>query len=169
MNKVKLILSLIFVLLLQVFICNNIQFLGYLNPYIYVAFVFIFPLQKNRFISLFAAFIFGLLVDFFSDTGGIHSFSLVSVTFVRIFFLRIYFRKSDFDFLLFRLHNESLGPIFNYVITLTFLHHVIMFLLANFSFENWGQVLIHSLYTTIFTTLIYFLGSFLFRKQLTTT
>ncbi len=165
MNRFPLILSLIFILLLQIFVCNNIDFFGFVNPYIYVAFVFLFPLTKNRFITLFTAFIYGLTIDFFSDTGAIHAFSLVLICFVRLFFLRLFFRKNDFDFLLFQLNQESFGKVFSYVITLTFMHHLVMFVMANFSLQNFTEVLNHSIYSTAFTVTLYFLGSFLFNRK----
>lgn len=166
MSRFQIVVSLLFILFLQIFVCNNINLFGFVNPYIYVSFVFLFPLSKNRFLALSSAFIYGIILDFFSDTGAVHAFALVFVTYIRIFFLKLYFRKSDLDFLLFRLSKESFGKVFNYVITLTFIHHLIMFLLANFNFSDMVGVLTNSLYATLFTTLLYFLGSFLFNKRM---
>ena len=165
MNRFYLISSLLFILLLQVFVCNNINMFGFVNPYIYVSFVFIFPLIKNRSIILLAAFMFGILLDFFSDTGGIHAFSLVFACYLRLFFIKVFFRKTEIDFLLFDLKQESFGKVFNYVLTLTIIHHFVMFLFANFSFTNIIDVLLNTVYSSIFTVTLYFLGSFLFRKK----
>lgn len=167
MNNIYNIIGLILILFLQIFICNEINFLGYINPYIYVAFIFILPFTEKRFIPLSLAFLYGLTIDLFSDTGGIHAFSLVFVCYIRIFFLKIFFRKSDFDFLLFRLHQESFSRVLNYVLTLTFIHHFIMFLLANFSFANFTNLLLNTLYATIFTVTLYLLGAFLFKRKTT--
>lgn len=166
MSKLRVILSLIAILLLQILVCNHINIAGGVNPYIYVAFVFVFPLSQNRFFPLLFAFLFGLSVDFFSDTGGIHAFSLVLICYMRLFFLRLFFRKSEFDFLLFNLHQEAFGKVFNYVLVVTFLHHFVMFSLANFSLKNMTDVLLSTLYATVFTVGLYFLGSFLFRRKL---
>lgn len=165
MSKLNTVFSLIFILLLQVLICNNLNLFGYINPYIYIAFVFIFPLTKNRFLFLTIAFLYGLLIDFFSDTGGIHAFSLVFISYYRLFLLKVFFRKSDIDFLLFRLNQESFGKVFNYVLTLTILHHFVMFLLANFSVTNFSDVVLNTLYSSILTVVLYFLGLFLFKKK----
>ena len=35
-------------ILIQVLICNHINFLGYINPYIYILFVILFPVKNNR-------------------------------------------------------------------------------------------------------------------------
>lgn len=165
MNNFSFIIKLLFILLLQVLICNQINFLGYINPYIYVAFIFLFPLIKNRFTLLLSAFIYGLLIDFFSDTGGIHAFSLVFVSYIRLFFLKIILRNPNIDFLNFNLWKEPFDKIFSYVLTLTVIHHFLMFSLANFSLTNILNTLFNTVYSSIFTILIYFLGAFLFRKK----
>ncbi|MEQ6125189.1 hypothetical protein AAON49_13360 [Pseudotenacibaculum sp. MALMAid0570] len=165
MNKLNIIIWLILIFFLQVFVLNNINFSGYINPYLYIAFVFLFPLSKNRFLFLSLAFLYGLGIDFFSDTGGIHAFSLLSIAYIRLLFVKIFFKKTELDYLLFRLHKESFGQVFNYVVTLTLIHHLILFSLANFSFQNIGGVLLNTLYSSIFTLVLYFFGSYIFRKK----
>ena len=165
MNRLIIFLWLILILFLQVFVLNNIRFLGYVNPYLYIVFVFIFPLNKNRFLFLTLSFLYGLSIDFFSDTGGIHAFALLFISYLRLFFIQLFFKKSDLDYLLFNLHKEPFGQVFNYVVTLTFIHHFILISLANFSFNNMGGVLLNTLYSSIFTLILYFLGSYIFRKK----
>lgn len=165
MNKVVIVAWSVCILLIQVLILNHINFSGYINPYLYVAFIFIFPLSKNRFPFLIMAFFYGLCIDFFSDTGGIHAFSLVFVSYLRPLCMRIYFKKADIDYLLFRLNKEPFGQVFNYVVTLTFIHHLVLLTLENFSFQNLGTVLLNVIYSCIFTLLLYFLGSYIFRKK----
>ncbi len=167
MSSVRIYLWLILILFLQIFVLNNINFNGYINPYLYLAFVFLFPLKKNRFLFLSLTFLYGLALDFFSDTGGIHAFSLLFVGYIRLFFIRIYFKKSEIDYLLFSLQKEPFGQVFNYTVTLTVIHHFILMSLANFSFQNLGSVILNTLYSSVFTLILYFLGSFIFRKKQT--
>ena len=165
MNRIALIFWLILIFFLQVTVLNNINFSGYVNPYLYIAFVFLFPLDKNLFPFLIGCFLYGLGIDFFSDTGGIHAFSLVFVGYLRLLFIRLYFKKTEIDYLLFNLRNEAFGSVFNYVVTLTFIHHLILLSLDNFSFQNLGSVFLNTIYSTIFTLILYFLGSYIFRKK----
>mgnify|MGYP000653039434 CR=1 FL=1 len=166
MNKVLyipfLFLSLLF---LQVFILNNILFLGSINPYLYVAFVIFYPLKKERYLFLFLSFLLGLSIDFFSDSGGINAFALLFVAYIRLFFIRVIFKKTEQDYLLFNLHQESFGKVFNYVIILIVIHHFILFSLANFSTQNFSSVLLNTLYSSIFTLILFFLGSYIFRRK----
>jgi rod shape-determining protein MreD len=155
----------IFLLLLQVFVLNNILFLGYINPYLYITFVFIYPLKDNRIPFLFYSFLLGISVDFFSDSGGIHAFSILSIAYIRLFFIRVYFRKVAADFSFFKLKSESFGKIFNYVVTLTIIHHLIYFSFTNFSFQNLSSVILNTLFSSIFTLILYFLGTYIFTKS----
>lgn len=157
-----LFLSLLF---LQVFVFNNILFLGFINPYLYVAFVIFYPLQKERYLFLFLTFLLGLSIDFFSDSGGINAFSLLFIAYIRLFLVRVIFKKSEQDYLLFNLNQEPFGKVFNYVIILILIHHFILFSLANFSTQNFLSVLTNTLYSSIFTAVLFFLGTFIIRKK----
>ena len=84
MNNFSIFFWAVFLLLLQIFVLNNINFFSSINPYLYVAIIFIFPLYKNRFIILIFSFLYGLALDSFTDTGGIHAFSLLFVAINRL-------------------------------------------------------------------------------------
>jgi rod shape-determining protein MreD len=166
MNKpFNMVALFLFLLFLQVFVLNNILFFGYINPYLYIAFVFLYPLKSNRIPFLFFSFLLGLLIDFFSDSGGVHAFSILLIAYLRLFFVRIYFRKGETDYSFFKLNSESFGKIFNYVVTLTVIHHFIYFSLANFSFQNLSNVFLNTLFSSIFTLTLYFLGTYIFTKN----
>ena len=155
----------VFLVVIQVFVLNNVLFLGYVNPYLYIIFVFIYPLQKNRFTLLFISFILGLSIDLFSDSGGIHAFSTLSIAYFRLFFVKVFFRKFENDYPFFKLSLEPFGKKFNYVVTLTVIHHFILFSFANFSFQNISHVLANTLYSSLFTLILYFLGIYIFSKK----
>ena len=166
MNK-SLYFSLLFVILvaLQVFVLNNILLFGYVNPYLYITFILFFPLQTNRFNLLLSSFFLGLSIDFFSDTGGIHAFASVFIAYVRLFFIRLYFNKLEADYPFFQLRSEPFGKVFNYAVTLTILHHFLLFAFANFSFENFSGVILNTLYSSVFTLILFFSGSYIFTKD----
>lgn len=166
MNKTLYIAFLFVVLLLlQVVILNNIWLFGYVNPYLYIAFVFLYPLRENRFPFLSLAFLLGLCIDFFSNSGGVNAFATLFIAYIRIYLVERIFNKSKSDYLLFNLHQQPFGNVFNYVAILTVVHHFILFSLINFSLSNFSNVLINTLLSSIFTLLLYFLGTFIFRRN----
>lgn len=166
MNK-TLSNSFLFILLLflQVFILNNINFLGFINPYLYITFVFLYPLKENRFSFLFLSFFLGLCIDFFADSGGIHASSILLIAYLRLSFIKIYFKKLPVDYPFFNLRSEAFGKVFNYVVTLTVTHHLIYFSFINFSFQNMSMVLLNTLYSSIFTLILFFIGTYIFTKS----
>ncbi|WNW01567.1 rod shape-determining protein MreD [Tenacibaculum sp. HL-MS23] len=168
MNRtIYIIFLFFFLLLLQVLVLNNVLFLGYINPYLYIVFVFLYPLNSNRFPFLTLAFILGLSVDAFSNSGGIHGFSILCIAYIRLFFIKTIFKKHEPDYLLFSLRLETFDKVFNYTVILTLIHHFILFSLVNFSFYNLSEVLLNTIYSSVFTLVLYFLGRFIFRKKLT--
>ncbi|WP_299125414.1 rod shape-determining protein MreD [uncultured Tenacibaculum sp.] len=167
MNKtIYIIFLFVFLLLLQVLVLNNILFLGYVNPYLYIVFVFLYPLNTNRFPFLSLAFLLGLCVDSFSNSGGMHAFSILFIAYIRLFLVKTIFKKTESDYLLFNLRLETFDKVFNYTVILTLIHHFILFSLINFSFYNFSNVLVNTLFSSVFTLVLYFLGSFIFRKKL---
>ncbi|MCF2875316.1 MULTISPECIES: rod shape-determining protein MreD [unclassified Tenacibaculum] len=167
MNKtIYIIFLFVFLLLLQVLVLNNVSFLGYVNPYLYIVFVFLYPLNTNRFPFLSLAFLLGLCVDSFSNSGGMHAFSILFIAYIRLFLVKTIFKKTESDYLLFNLRLETFDKVFNYTVILTLIHHFILFSLINFSFYNFSDVLIKTLFSSVFTLVLYFLGSFIFKRKL---
>ena len=81
MKRVKLFF---FVILLQIFILNNIQFSGYVNPYYYIIFILTIPYRSGGSTILLNSFILGLTIDIFSQTYGMHTFSSVLIGYLKI-------------------------------------------------------------------------------------
>lgn len=157
-----LFLSLLF---LQVFVGNTVLLFGYINPYIYISFVILYPLRRERYLFLTLSFLLGLCIDFFSDSGGIHAFALLFVAYIRLFFVRIIFKKTEPDYLLFDLKQEPIGNVFNYVMILILIHHFILFSFANFSLKNFSTVAANTLYASLFTAVLFFAGTYIIRNK----
>lgn len=72
-DLLKYTIMLVVLVLLQVLLLNNIQFSGYINPYMYVLFILLLPFETPRYLLLLLGFFLGLLVDIFSNTPGFHA------------------------------------------------------------------------------------------------
>lgn len=164
-KKFHLAFLFFFLLLLQVLILNKILLFGYVNPYLYIAFVFLYPFKKNRFPLLTFSFLLGICVDIFSNSGGAHAFSTLFIAFIRPYFFNVLFQKGEEDFDFFSLNEEGFGKIFNFTVILTIIHHLLLFSLINFSFYNFSSVINNVILSSIFTLILYFLGSFIFSNK----
>lgn len=164
-NVIKHIVWFVLFILSQVLIFNNINLFDYINPFIYIAFVFYYPLKKEKATFLFLSFLLGLCIDFFSDTGGINAAATLFIAYVRLPILSAILRKSDFDYLLFNIRSISFVKAFLYISSLTFIHHIILFSLDYFSLNEFGSVISKATMTTIFTVFLIFIGIILFTKK----
>jgi len=84
--------GLIFILLImaQVLVFNNIQFSGYVNPYVYIMFILLLPVDIPAWLLLLLSFATGLIIDFFSGTPGMHTSATLTAGFVRPYVLLIH-------------------------------------------------------------------------------
>ena len=84
------IVRFVLLILVQVFVLDNIQFLGYATPMIYVLFILSLPVRFHRGALLILAFVMGLIIDMFSNTMGLHAFASVFVAFLRTPVIRMF-------------------------------------------------------------------------------
>lgn len=85
------IIRFIVLVLLQVLLLNNINFLGYINPYLYVLFLVLYPFNTPQTLFLLVAFLLGITIDTFEDSGGINAAACVVIAYIRPVFFKIFF------------------------------------------------------------------------------
>lgn len=152
------------VVLVQVLICNHIDFLGYINPLVYIYFILLFPFNSNRSLFLVLAFLLGLTIDMFSDTGGANAAACVIIAYIRPFVLRFAFGIS-YEHQSIKLENTAFGQRMMYIIILTLIHHFFVFLLEIFNISNILLVLRNTLFFGIFTILVITLSITFFSRK----
>lgn len=162
---VKYSLLVILLPIFQEFIFNHINLFGFINPYFYLVFLFIFPVYKDKMWLLIAAFIMGILLDMLSNSGGIHTFSIVFMSYIRLFVLK-FIKGVRFDEVK-SINISNLGESIQatWIFLVVFIHHFLVFLLEQFSFHLFGQVLIKTILTTILTSLTIIFALQLFTKK----
>lgn len=149
---------------LQVFLLNNINLAGYINPYVYILFILLYPSNGNQLLLIFLSFLLGLSVDIFEDSGGVHAAACVFVAYIRPIILKYAFGIS-YEYNIVKLEKSPAGERLVYVASIIFFHHLIMFALEIFSFEHIMLLLKSTLFSGLFT-LILILGSLiLFSKK----
>lgn len=161
MNSVlKYIIWFVCLILLQEFLFNNIQFVNFLSPYVYIFLVLILPLNMHPSYIMLAAFALGLSVDIFS--GGIlgaHAAACTLIAYCRNFVIRISIPKGEYENLsAVTAMQIKLKSFVLYAFILVFLHHTALFLLEIFSLQNFIftllRISVSSLLSTIFIILI---------------
>lgn len=150
-------------LLVQVLVLNHINFLGYINPYLYVLFIILFPIKNNRMLFIFLSFLIGLMVDVFSDTGGIHAAASVTIAFLRPAALKFSF-GAVYEHQTVKFNAIDTGQRLTYMTILITIHHLILFLLEIFNFSKVIFILKNALFSCIFTLLLCVLVTILFSR-----
>lgn len=153
-NILQNILLFISLLLLQVIILNKILFLGYINPYLYILFVILYPYKKDKGVLLLLCFLLGLFVDFFLNSGGINAAATLFVAYIRLPLLKWVLGKSEIDHQVFNITKQPFLKVLSYVSILVFIHSLIIFSLEYFKFSHLGTILSRTFLTSIFTLIL---------------
>ncbi len=150
--------------LIQVFVLNNIQFLGFINPYIYLLFILLLPVRFPRWLSLFLAFVLGLIIDSFMNTLGVHTFSSVLIAYLRNPVIKLFVTIEEGANPEPSFASFGIAAMVKYTITLVIIHHLSFFLLETFSFENFGLLMLKILLNATVSSLI-ILGILTFKQK----
>ncbi len=149
---------------LQVFLLNNINLAGYINPYVYILFILLYPSDGNQLLLIFLSFLLGLSVDIFEDSGGVHAAACAFVAYIRPVVLKYSFGLS-YEYNSVKLKKAAAIERFTYIASIIFMHHFIMFALEIFSFEHIMLLLKSTLFSGIFTLVLVFGSLILFTKN----
>jgi len=156
----------IVLLLLQLFVLNNIQLSGYINPYLYILFLMSLPFETPIWIVLLSSFSMGILIDLFSDTHGLHASVSVLMAYIRKPILRFISPREGYD--------SSAMPTLNYLGfgwyvwyagIMVFLHHFIFFFLEAFRFSEFFKTFWRMLCSSTLTMVMIFIYQYLLYRQ----
>jgi len=158
------IVRFIVLVLLQSLVLNNINFLGYIKPYIYILFVILFPVKNKRMLFIFLSFLLGLSVDLFLDSGGVHAAACVTIAYVRPLILKFSFGMI-YEHQTIKFGNMEFGQRLTYFAIITFIHHLLLFSLEIFNTSKILLILTKTLFSGIFTVLLCLLITVLFSSR----
>ncbi|KIA82688.1 rod shape-determining protein MreD [Flavobacterium sp. AED] len=155
MNSTLLVNVFRFVLLLavQIIIFNNMNFLGYISPFPYLLFIILYPVNGNKSGLLIASFFLGLIMDMFSNSGGIHTTACILLAYFRPYIFKFSFGLS-YEYQTVRLNDVLTPERFSFILMSVVIHHLVLFVLEAFQFSFILDVLLRTLLSSIFTILI---------------
>ncbi len=166
MNSVTFnsIIRFVILVLLQGLVLNHVNFLGYINPYPYILFIALFPINNNRTLFIFLSFLLGLSVDFFTDSGGIHAAACVTIAYIRPPILKFSF-GTIYDNQTIKFNQIEVGSRLVYFSVIVTIHHLVLFSLEVFNISDIILILKKTLFSSIFTILLCTLLSILFSPK----
>ena len=128
--------------LVQVLILNHIHLFNVATPLVYVYFVLLFPRDHKRWLSIILSFIFGLILDSFSNTPGETAFALTLTAFLQPYVLELYLERDDSESFSPSMASMGFAKYSTYVLLLSFVFCLTLFTIEAFSFFNWIQWLL---------------------------
>ena len=153
-DVIKYIILFIALILIQVIVLNNVLFWGYINPLLYILFIVIYPLKRDRGLFLFLSFMLGLCIDFFVDSGGTNAAATLFIGYIRLPLLKGLLRKSEIDFPVFKIIKLPFLRLLSFIAILTFTHHFILFGLEYFKFNAIMTIFSRTFLTSFFTIIL---------------
>ncbi len=155
----------IFLIIIQGLFLNNVNFLEWLNPYIYLYFIIYFPLKSNRTLYITISFLYGLIIDFFSDMHAIHSAACLIIAYSRPYFLKLYFGMA-YEHQVVKFNSLEIKQNIFYLFNIIIIHHLTLFCLEIFDVTKISLILSNTLSNSIFTFFsIYVLYEFLLNNN----
>jgi rod shape-determining protein MreD len=164
------ILRFIVLILVQGLILKNVEPLPGLNPFLYVLFILLLPIELPAWIGLLIAFVTGWCVDLFYGTPGMHTATCTFIGFLRPAVLRFMAPRDGYES-----GNQptmqDMGRAWflTYTIILVFSHHFILFFLEMFSFREFFSTLLRIIMSSAATVLLIIVTQFLFYRTKTST
>lgn len=150
----KRLLSCVGFLLLQILLLNNIKFLGFITPYLYVYFILLLPSSVSKEMTLVWGFLLGLVLDIFCDTLGCNAFATTFVSFLKPYFQNFFGPKDDFDDMTPSIDRFGFNMFVQYVAYLVLIHHLTFFLIEAFTLSVFWFALLKAVCCSVFTLLL---------------
>jgi hypothetical protein len=140
----------ILLLMAQVLIFNRINLFGYINPFPYILFIILYPVNGNRYGLLVSSFFLGIIMDMFSNSGGVHAASCLILANYRPYIFKFSFGLS-YEYQTVKLNDVLTPERFSFILIAVVLHHFILFILEIFSFYFIWDIIERTVLTTLFT------------------
>ena len=158
------IIRFVVLVLVQVLVLNHVQFLGFVNPYVYVLFILSLPVRTPRWLTLVLSFGLGMAVDAFADTLGLHAFACVLAGFLRDPLVKLLGAGDDNNDFTPSMATLGMGNYVKYASVLVVVHHLAIYFLEAFNLAHFFDTLWHACLASA-VTLVIVLGLQLIKRR----
>jgi rod shape-determining protein MreD len=152
MDWTKQIVRYIIVMILQVLLFDQLQLLGVCHPYIYILCLMMMPITLPHSADMIIGAVAGLIMDIFCNSLGIHTASCILLMFIRPYLLGGIVNDKDRLNEQISLRTLGMEAMVKYVFILVFIHHLMVFILAAWSWSHIGFVLLETIVSGLITS-----------------
>lgn len=157
----KILSNFVFLFFAQIFFFKfGIFGLAFCFPYLY--FLLLLPMSINKNFLLFLGFGYGLLIDVFYDSPGLHAAACTLLAYLRPHVINSITPSGGYDeYTPVSVHILGFRWILLYTALLVAAHHFLLFYLEAFSFGGFFTTLLKVLLSTFLTTFLFVLMQYL--------
>jgi len=115
---------------------------------------------------LLLGFILGIIMDVFSNTGGIHTSATVLIAYIRPWAQNTISSKQEYEpGIQPGIKNMGFRWFFLYSLILTTIHHIVLFYLEVFRFSDFFQTMYHALLNMVYTMVFILVIQYVFYRK----
>lgn len=140
----------ILLLLAQVLIFNRMDLFGFVNPFPYILFIILYPVNGNKTGLLLASFFLGLIMDMFWNSGGVHAAACLVLAYFRPAIFKFSFGLS-YEYQTVKLNDLLTPERFSFILIAVIIHHFTLFILEIFKLSSILDILVRTVLSTLFT------------------
>ena len=129
------------------------NFYGYISPFPYILFIILYPVNGNKTGLLASSFMLGLIMDMFTNSGGVHATACLILAYYRPYIFKFSFGLS-YEYQTVKLNDVLTPERFTFLLIAVVIHHFTLFFLEVFRLNFLWEILLKTLLTSLFTLLI---------------
>jgi len=153
-TAIQRIFLFILLVLLQIWLFNNIHLFGIATPFVYLYFTVKLPIKMNRNVALILSALMGLIIDLFGSTFGLNMFVMVIVGFLRFYLLKLFAPRDVYEDYVPSFEAFGNFMFVRYVGTLTLIHVTTLHLMESFTLFDLLNLVLRILSSFILTVLL---------------
>ena len=153
--------------LVQTLVLNKIQISGYINPYLYIFFILILPIDIPGWALLLFGMLSGLAIDLFTNTIGMHASAALFLAFMRPTILSAISPREGFDATTVP-SAAQYGMLWflKYAVIMVLIHHFALFMIEVWSFSHFFGTILRWILSSLLTVVLIMVAELLtFNKK----
>jgi rod shape-determining protein MreD len=174
-KPVKFIVNFVIIMMVQVFVLNDIVIKSAITlygvpafiPLLYPLILLLLPVNTPHWLTMVLGFVVGITMDYYSNTPGVHASACVLLGYVRPYLLNLFFQQNikelgDTIPTLFRMGFRSF---LLYILFALIIHHFYFYIIQIWSFKNSLLILSKTLLSTVLSIILIILSQLIFAKK----
>jgi hypothetical protein len=121
-------------------------------------------LDGNPTLLIILGFVMGLFLDLLTQGSGGHTIATLTIAFIRPFIIRFSFGV-NYDVPMGMIKGSLLNQRLLYLSLMVVIHHLVLYSVVYFSFENIITILKNTLFTSFFTFILVYISLGLFKEK----